>query len=354
VNQYLHHIGDFNNATRHLTRVERSIYSDMIDMYYDTEQPLLLDVAALKRKLLARTKEESAAVDVVLQEFFTETAQGWFNERCDFEITKFHSNSTKKSIAGKASAAKREQTRIKRIAELNGHSTDVEQVLESVGTDEQQNPTNHKPITDNHKPITNINTQEGEVLELEKLNKYLQRAIVPEITQERLNSLLDGFNAHYETWTLSPSQRYNKMVAWIKKANEDDRINEARLQRATATTKKPTNAKEPQAEKGKSYFGFTQQEIEAQAREGESYYDTAKRMNDAKGDTPAQDVEPKPLRAFAGIDLQIFKTIQQLDPKITQQAVIDLAKQQGKDEYTTMVKLHMQLKSEAAKVKVAQ
>ena len=59
VNFYPHHIGDFNNATRHLTRTERSVYRDMLDMYYDTELPLPLDSKTLSRKLLARSDEEA-------------------------------------------------------------------------------------------------------------------------------------------------------------------------------------------------------------------------------------------------------------------------------------------------------
>ena len=44
---YPHHIRDFNQATRHLTRIERSVYRDLMDLYYDTELPLMLDKAAL-------------------------------------------------------------------------------------------------------------------------------------------------------------------------------------------------------------------------------------------------------------------------------------------------------------------
>ena len=188
MNQYLHHIGDFNNATRHLTRIERSIYSDMIDMYYDTEAPLTLDVAALKRKLMARSKDEAAAVEVILAEFFTETTNGWFNERCDFEITKFHGSTTQKSVAGKASAAKREQARIKRLAELNGNSTDVEQALDSVATDAQQNPTNLnlKPITDN------LNLKERrEIEQAQESRPPVKRFIEPSLneTHEYFSSL---------------------------------------------------------------------------------------------------------------------------------------------------------------------
>ena len=47
MNFYKKHIGDFNNATRHLTRVERSLYSDAIELYYDTESVLTSDIKKL-------------------------------------------------------------------------------------------------------------------------------------------------------------------------------------------------------------------------------------------------------------------------------------------------------------------
>lgn len=145
MNYYKHHIGDFDRATRHLTRVERSIYRDLLDVYYDTEQALTLDMQALCRRVIARTDEEATAVEQVLNEFFTKTPSGWYHDRCEEEIDAFKSSNSQKSAAGKASAAKREA---KRQQALNGISTDVEQTLN--GT-----PTNHKPLTINHKPVTN-------------------------------------------------------------------------------------------------------------------------------------------------------------------------------------------------------
>ena len=58
MHHYPHHISDFNNSTRHLTRIERSIYRDLIELYYDTENPLPNDVELLCRKIIARTEEE--------------------------------------------------------------------------------------------------------------------------------------------------------------------------------------------------------------------------------------------------------------------------------------------------------
>jgi uncharacterized protein YdaU (DUF1376 family) len=143
MNYYPHHIGDFNNATRHLTRIERSVYRDLIDLYYDTEQPLTLNFPALCRKVLARTDEESTAVEQVLNEFFTKTDQGWYHDRCEEVMEEYRTNISAKSAAGKASAAKREA---ERLSKLNGCSTAVQQPFNEAVSSVQ--------LTNNQEPIT--------------------------------------------------------------------------------------------------------------------------------------------------------------------------------------------------------
>lgn len=140
---YPHHIGDFDKATRHLTRIERSVYRDLIDLYYDTEQRLTLDVQALCRRIVARSNEESTAVQQVLNEFFTETPTGWYHDRCEHEIAAYHANTSQKAMAGKASA---EAKRLKKLQALNGASTHVEQPFPPVATDWQRNSTNQSTI----------------------------------------------------------------------------------------------------------------------------------------------------------------------------------------------------------------
>lgn len=140
---YPHHIGDFDKATRHLTRIERSVYRDLIDLYYDTEQPLTLDKAALCRRIIARSNEESTAVEQVLNEFFTETPTGWYHDRCEEEIAAYHANTSQKALAGKASA---EAKRLKKLQAMNGSSTAVEQPLPAVEADGQRNSTNQSTI----------------------------------------------------------------------------------------------------------------------------------------------------------------------------------------------------------------
>ena len=128
---YPHHIGDFDKATRHLTRIERSVYRDMLDLYYDTEQRLTLDMAALCRRIIARSNEESTAVEQVLNEFFTKTETGWYHDRCESEIAAYQANNSQRAQAGKASA---EAKRLKRQQALNESSTPVERPLNTVAT----------------------------------------------------------------------------------------------------------------------------------------------------------------------------------------------------------------------------
>lgn len=143
---YPHHIGDFDRATRHLTRVERSIYRDLIEVYYDTEQPLTLDLNALCRKVLARSDDERTAVEQALNEFFTKTERGWYHDRCEEVIEEYRNSTSQKSAAGKASAAKRA---LKREQALNGNPTTVETPVEQPN---HGTPPNQEPRTNNQKP----------------------------------------------------------------------------------------------------------------------------------------------------------------------------------------------------------
>lgn len=141
MNYYPHHIGDFNSATRHLTRVERSIYRDLIDIYYDTEAALPADMDRLCRLAIARSDEERTAVAQVLQEFFVQTDAGWTHDRCEREIAKYRGLKEAKSAAGKASAAARSR---KSEQPNDSNSTAVEQVLNECATNQEPRTKNQE------------------------------------------------------------------------------------------------------------------------------------------------------------------------------------------------------------------
>ena len=158
MNHYPHHIGDFNSATRHLTFVERALYRELLDVYYDTERPLNADASKLARRVLAHTDEQRAALDVVLDEFFVLQEDGWHNTRCDREIAAYHQKQEQQSKAGQASAAKRKKkpTSTAGGGDQRGDgggagSTPVQRPLNERTTNQNQNQ-NHIKETTSPKP----------------------------------------------------------------------------------------------------------------------------------------------------------------------------------------------------------
>ena len=99
---YTHHIGDFNTATLHLSRLERSIYRDALEFYYVNECGLdASDFGLLARRLRCDTPEEKAALQFVLDEFFDldiESAQ-YVQPRCERELADYRA-----AVAAKCSA----------------------------------------------------------------------------------------------------------------------------------------------------------------------------------------------------------------------------------------------------------
>jgi uncharacterized protein YdaU (DUF1376 family) len=98
VNYYEHHIGDYAEATAHLSFVEDAAYSRLIRKYYSTEKPLPCNVAAVARLVAARTDDERSAVESVLNEFFELREDGWHNARCDEEIARFQAGEPEREI----------------------------------------------------------------------------------------------------------------------------------------------------------------------------------------------------------------------------------------------------------------
>jgi uncharacterized protein YdaU (DUF1376 family) len=131
MNYYQFHIGDFNNATRHLDRLERSIYRDLLDLYYDKESPLPNDIPQIARKIMAR--EHVDIVESILNEFFTLDGIVWKNRRCDADIAKYQA---------KADSARR--------------ANQVRWASENTSDIRKDSDPNHKPITNNHKPDKDI------------------------------------------------------------------------------------------------------------------------------------------------------------------------------------------------------
>ena len=95
MNYYEHHIGDYTVATMHLSFIEDATYSRLLRRYYSTEKPLPADVKVVQKLIGAVNKLEKNAVEIILNEFFVLTKDGWRQHRCDHEIRRFQDKQSK-------------------------------------------------------------------------------------------------------------------------------------------------------------------------------------------------------------------------------------------------------------------
>ena len=146
MNYYKRHIGDYAAATRHLSMLEHGAYTMLLDTYYTSEQPLPVDVKAAARKAGARSKDEVAAVEMVLAEFFTLADDGWHSSRCDAEIAAYQAKAESNRVVGPRGGRPKKQPN----NNPDGFSLETHMVSEN------SDSRNHGgTLTTNHKPLTN-------------------------------------------------------------------------------------------------------------------------------------------------------------------------------------------------------
>ena len=97
---YNFNINDFNATTRHLNHLERALYRDLIDMYYQDEKPITSNLPQLERKLLVKTDDEKQALQNVLTDFFVvkklkgDSEPCYHNARIDRELKNYKHRQT--------------------------------------------------------------------------------------------------------------------------------------------------------------------------------------------------------------------------------------------------------------------
>lgn len=100
MNYYERHIGDYLKDTAHLSLLEHGVYTRLLDVYYTREAALPADQVA--RLIGARTKEEQAALQCVLREFFVQDEAGtWSQPRCEREIENYRKRAEHNRRVGK-------------------------------------------------------------------------------------------------------------------------------------------------------------------------------------------------------------------------------------------------------------
>jgi uncharacterized protein YdaU (DUF1376 family) len=146
VNYYDHHIGDYDQATAHLTACEDGIYSRLIRWYYASEAPLPLDIKLIQRRVRAHSKDERAAVEAVLSEFFEAREDGYHQHRCDEGIAAFKDKQRKAKASADARWSHR-QTQCEGNANASPDAMRTHSERNANGMHRAPVPSSHTPDT---------------------------------------------------------------------------------------------------------------------------------------------------------------------------------------------------------------
>lgn len=177
MNYYERHLGDYARDTRHLTILEHGVYTLLLDRYYSSEEGI--PEGRAYRLVGARTEDEKAAVDAILEEFFVQVDGFWRQHRADSVIASYRAGEpdrdTKKANERERQRKSR-QRRADLFAELERHGvtagfdTPMSQLREMLSrvtgvTSPVTDDVTSQPVTCEdtgiHKPVTN--NQEREI-----------------------------------------------------------------------------------------------------------------------------------------------------------------------------------------------
>lgn len=103
---YQFNISDYRAATAHLSNEEDLAYRRLLDMYYDSEQKIPLDIQWVSRRL----RVESVVLRDVLNDMFVKHEDGYFHERCDAVIRHYQAMAEKNRINGRLGGRRKKPT----------------------------------------------------------------------------------------------------------------------------------------------------------------------------------------------------------------------------------------------------
>lgn len=145
MNYYRRHIGDYLRDTAHLSLLEHGIYARLLDVYY-TREEALPPLEQTARLIGARAKDERAALELVLREFFEEIDGRWRQTRCEREIEASREKAERNREVGKRGGRPRKvETQTEPRKNPDGFQTQTE-------TEPKENPS-HKPIANSQEPV---------------------------------------------------------------------------------------------------------------------------------------------------------------------------------------------------------
>lgn len=175
--------------------MEDLAFRRMLDLFYESEKPLPFELPRVAKLIgMADFQEE---IRTVLNDFWTESEQGWINNRAADEIEKYQARVDSARTNGKKGGR---PVKAKITQSVNLANPEVTEPL-----------TNHKPITINHKPINNIYQQIAD-----EWNSIFGNDLptVSKVTQKR-KSAINGCIAEMK----GTDHDFSKIELWTKLFN---------------------------------------------------------------------------------------------------------------------------------------
>ena len=149
---YKFNIGDYARSTRHLSNEEDLAYRRLIDMYYENEAPIPLETQWVARRI----RVAADVVEIVLQDMFERTEDGWKHARCEADIADYHKSAQRNRENGKRGG------RPKSVGKKPTENP-VGSQSDASGNPVVTLTTNHKPLTTNQDILSNESMPETDV-----------------------------------------------------------------------------------------------------------------------------------------------------------------------------------------------
>ena len=133
---YQFNIKDYSFATIRMSLMEDLAFRRMLDLFYESENPLPFDLPKIAKLIgMVEFKDE---VELVLNDFWVKSDDGWVNSRAQSEIVKYQAKADSARVNGKKGGRPSKPNKTQSVILAN--------------PEESESKANHKPLTINHKP----------------------------------------------------------------------------------------------------------------------------------------------------------------------------------------------------------
>ena len=193
------HIGDWDSSTRLLSPLEKGVYIDLLFLYYSLERPLMR--SECERIARAYTNEEKAALEYVLNRFFSVEGDVYKQRRCDQEIEAIHAKSLKAAASAKARWDREKANALNRQKLSEQMQSEYKRNADAMLTD------NRKPLIKEDTDVSSRQFSENEAFELESSHQKKASPVpfkqIVEIYNAKLGDALGvcrQLNAKRQAW----------------------------------------------------------------------------------------------------------------------------------------------------------